>query len=60
VRISYTYGRGCEELIVASAYLPYDSDELPPTKEVRNVTDYCQRGKKQLIIGCNAKAHHIL
>jgi hypothetical protein len=40
VRITYTY-RGSEELIVASAYLPYDSDEPPPTKEKRDIIDYC-------------------
>jgi splicing factor 45 len=60
VRITYTYGRGCEELIAASAYLPYDSDEPPPTKEVRDITDYYQSRKKQLIIACDANAHHTL
>jgi hypothetical protein len=29
VRMTYTLGRGCEELIVASACPPYDSDEPP-------------------------------
>jgi hypothetical protein len=48
------------ELIVASAYLPYDSDEPPPTKEMRDIIDYRQSRKKQLIIGCDANAHHIL
>jgi hypothetical protein len=38
VRITYTYGRGCEELIVASAYFPYDLDEQPPTKEMRGTS----------------------
>jgi hypothetical protein len=60
VRITYAYGRGYEELTVASAYLPYDSDEPPPTKEVRDITDYCYSRKKQLIIGCDANAHHTL
>jgi hypothetical protein len=60
VRITYIYGGGCEELIVASAYLPYDSDEPPPTKEVRDAIDYYYSWKKQLIIGCDANAHHIL
>jgi hypothetical protein len=55
VRITYTYGGGSEELIVPSAYLPYDSDEPPPTKEVRHITV----GTKQLIIGCDPNAHHI-
>jgi hypothetical protein len=40
VRITYTYGGGSEELIVASAYLPYDSYEPLPTKEVRDITDH--------------------
>jgi hypothetical protein len=50
VRITYTYGRVCEELIVASAYFPYDSDEPPPTKEMRDITDHCQSRKKQLFV----------
>jgi hypothetical protein len=32
VRIIYIYGGGCEELIVGSAYLSYDSGEAPPNK----------------------------
>jgi hypothetical protein len=49
-----------EEIIIASTYLPYDSDEPPPTKELRDVIDYCCSGKKELIIGCDANVHHIL
>jgi hypothetical protein len=60
VRITYTYGGVCEELIVASAYLPYDWDEPPPTKEVRDIIEHCQSKKKQLIVGCDANEHHIL
>jgi hypothetical protein len=58
-KITYTYREGCEELIVASAYLPCDSDEPPPTKEMRDMIDYCQSRRKQLIIGCDVNAHHI-
>jgi hypothetical protein len=32
VRITHMCRGGSKELIVASAYLPYDSDEPPPTK----------------------------
>jgi hypothetical protein len=60
IRITYAYGGSCEELIVASPYLPYDSDEPPPTKDVKNITDYCYSRKKQLIIGCDAYVHHTL
>jgi hypothetical protein len=49
VRITYTYGRGCKGNIVASAYIPYDSE--PPTKEVKDSTNYCHSRKKQLITG---------
>jgi hypothetical protein len=59
VRITYTYGEGCEELIIASAYLPYDSDEPLPTRKVRDIIGYCCSWKKQLISGCDAKSHHI-
>jgi hypothetical protein len=60
VRKTYTYRGGCEELIIASTYLPYDSEEPPPTKEMRYIMDYCQSRKKQLIVGCDANGHHIL
>jgi hypothetical protein len=58
VRITYTHGESSKELIVASAYLPYDSDEPPPTKEVRDIIDYCYSRKMQLIVGCDANAHN--
>jgi hypothetical protein len=34
-------GGCCEEINTTSANLPYDSDEPPPTKELRDVIDYC-------------------
>jgi hypothetical protein len=52
--------RGNSLFCCASAYLPYDSDEPPPTKEVRDITEHCQSRKKQLIVGCDANAHRIL
>ncbi|PNF19291.1 hypothetical protein B7P43_G07515 [Cryptotermes secundus] len=60
VRIIYPYRGGSKELIVASFYLSYNSDEPPPTKEMGDIIDYCCSRKKQLIIGCDANAHHIL
>jgi hypothetical protein len=39
---------------------PYDSDEPPPTKELRDIADHCQSRKQQLIVGCDTNAHHIL
>jgi hypothetical protein len=57
---TYRSGGDQRELTVTKAYLPYDSDEPPPTKEMRDVIDYCSSRSKQLIIGCDANAHHIL
>jgi hypothetical protein len=60
VRVTCTHGGSSKELIITSAYLPYDSDEPPPTKEVRDTIHYCHSRKKQLIMGCDASAHHTL
>jgi hypothetical protein len=60
VRILYSSEGNQREHIVTSAYLPYDSDEPPPSKEWREVIDDCSSSRKQLIIGCDANAHHIL
>jgi hypothetical protein len=46
VRLTYTCGESWEELIIASAYLPYNSEELPPTKELRDVINYCESRKE--------------
>jgi hypothetical protein len=60
VRLTYTYVGGSKEVIVTSACLPYDSDEPPPTKEMRDIINYCHSRKKQLIIGYDDNAHCIL
>jgi hypothetical protein len=39
VRITYAYGGGNRELVVTSAYLPYDSDEPTPSKEMKDIID---------------------
>jgi hypothetical protein len=60
VRVTYIRGGSKRELTVTSAYLPYDSDEPPPSKGLREVVDYCSRNKLQLIVGCDANANHII
>jgi hypothetical protein len=59
VRVTYIRGDK-RELTVTSTYLPYDSDEPLPSKGLREVVDYCSRNKLQLIVGCDANAHHII
>jgi hypothetical protein len=36
VRLSFNGGGSIRELIVTSAYLPYDLDEPPPSRELRD------------------------
>ena len=48
---------GEHEVILASAYLPGDTDEAP-TPEVRALVDFCRTRNLGWIIGCDANAHH--
>jgi hypothetical protein len=60
VRVTYIRGGSTRELIVTLAYLPNDSEDRPPSKGLREVVDYCSRNRLQLIVGCDATAHHII
>jgi hypothetical protein len=60
VRLSFNGGGSIRELIVTSACLPYDSDEPPPPRELRDVVTHCCRNNLQLFAGCDANAHHIV
>lgn len=46
------------ELIIASAYFPYDSIEAPPTEEFVNLVNYCKVNKIPLLSSIDANAHH--
>ncbi|XP_057329823.1 uncharacterized protein LOC130670435 [Microplitis mediator] len=45
------------ELIVGSAYFPYE-DANVPTKEVTDLVEYCRSEGLPLLIGCDVNAHH--
>jgi hypothetical protein len=60
VRITYSREGNLEELVVTSAFLPYDLDEPPPTKEIRDVINHCNSKGRKFIIGSDANARHIL
>jgi hypothetical protein len=59
-RLSFTGGESIRELIITSAYFPYDWDELPPSRELWDVITYCCGNNLQLIAGCDADACHIV
>jgi hypothetical protein len=58
--MTYIDKDSCEEFLITSAYLPHDSYEPLLTKELRDVMEYWCSRRKQVIIGCDANAHHIL
>jgi hypothetical protein len=60
LRIAYMSGVSQKELIFTSAYLPYDKQGPPPTKETREAINYCSSRRKQLIIGRDANAPSII
>nr|XP_023014683.1 uncharacterized protein LOC111504372 [Leptinotarsa decemlineata] len=59
VKIKTAGGGGPEEIIIGSAYPTYDSPEPPLTREVEELVRACQAEGLQLIIGCDANAHHL-
>lgn len=59
VQISCDVGEKID-IILVSAYLPGDSTDLPPSRELMEVVNYCERNQKHLIIGCDSNAHHLI
>ena len=47
-------------MAVCSDYLPYDSEETPPSKEFEELVHYCESENLYLVIGCNSNTHHSL
>jgi hypothetical protein len=39
---NYNEGEAERRLVVCSAYLPYDSDDPPPTKVLEEIVSYCE------------------
>ena len=44
-------------MVICSAYLPYDSEDRPPTKQLEDLVHYCEE-HINLIIGCDSNAQH--
>jgi hypothetical protein len=45
---------------LASGYLPYDDSTPPPSEEVQQLLQYSTRCGSQLLLGCDANAHHMV
>lgn len=47
------------DLLIGSAYMPYDSTGLPPQEEIINLVAYAKQRGLQLLLGCDANSHHV-
>ena len=45
-------------LVVCCAYLPYDSEDPPPSKEFEELVTYCEKENLYLVVGCDSHGHH--
>ncbi|XP_044575186.1 uncharacterized protein LOC123258995 [Cotesia glomerata] len=55
--IKIPLGETRAEIIIVSAYLPYEDNEVP-TEEVIRLVEHCKANELPLLIGCDANAHH--
>jgi hypothetical protein len=58
VKIKMSCGEGPREIILESAYLPYDDVEPPIPWELERLVVGCTAEGTHLIIGCDATADH--
>jgi hypothetical protein len=58
VQIKYDEGEEKRSVVVCSVYLPFDSEDLPPTREFEELVRYCEEKTLSLIVGCDSNCHH--
>jgi hypothetical protein len=56
--VKYRNGGVERRLVVCSAYLPYDSEDPLPTRELEKLVRHCERQKFYLVVGCDSNMHH--
>ena len=58
VLIKYNEEGAERRLVVCSAYLPYDSEDPPPSKELEELVRYSEYENLYLVVECDSNAHH--
>lgn len=58
VKIRKSCDKGPREIILGSAYLPYDDPEPPPPKEVERLVAGCRADGSHLVVGCDVNVYH--
>ena len=46
------------DVIIGSAYMPYDSENLPPQEEIKSLVAHAKDKELHLLLGCDASTHH--
>jgi len=59
IKITYEEVSGAkQEIVLCSAYFPYDSTEPPPSDNICKLVDFCKTNKLHLLIACDSNAHN--
>jgi len=58
VLVKYIKDGAERRLLVGSAYLPYDSEDPPLSRELEDLVWYCEKENLYLTVGCDCSAHH--
>jgi len=58
VLIKYNEEGAERRLVVCSAYLVYDSEDPPPSKELEKLMRYCENENLYLVAGRDSSVHH--
>jgi len=59
VLVKYFEDGADRRLVVCSAYLSYDSEDRPPSRQLEELVRYCETENLYLIVGCDSNAHHV-
>ena len=57
VLMNYNEGEAERRLFVCSAYLPYDSEDPPPSGEFEELVRYCEEENLYILIGRGSNSH---
>ena len=49
-----------ENIYICSAYMPFDSPDMPPPRIIQELVAHCESKGINLILGTDANAHHII
>lgn len=55
--LSLSIGGSIMRIIIASAYMPSESDTLPPSAEIVNLVNFSKSQNVPLLLGCDANSH---